>query len=183
MRWAGAKAETGPRRRVHQVRSGSCLEDGPSLESGCGGKVAAKRARVVGGVAGRRVLGVRNEPARAVTGRMAEQMLGVDQLPALRTGRRVSLPAPHSRPGETGSLPRGLNETPVRAVGSRLVPGRFETDSVIPEQVPERQGQGGLCPHTPLQTRPSRPASAWSVFRKANLRGPQCPLGPTPCGP
>ena len=73
-------------------------------------------------------------------------------------------------PGETGSLPRGLNGTPVRAVGSRLVPGRFETDFLIPEQIPERQGQGGLCPHTRLQTHPFQACERLERLQESKLK-------------
>lgn len=160
---AGATAEIRSHWHVSsvcQAHWGPCLEDGPSLESGCGGKVTGKNARMVGGVAGSTFM---ESKINQRSGNRKEQMLGVDQLPALRDGRpfcQRSIQAP----GEMGSLPRGLNGTSVRAVGSRLVPRRHHPR-------PDLRGRAsvGSAPYRPT---PSRLASVYSIFRKARLKEP-----------
>lgn len=84
----------------------------------------------------------------AVTGR--NRCWWVDRLPALRDGRPFC-PRSIQALGEMSSLPRGLNGTSVRAVGSRLVPRRRHPR-------PDLRGRAsvGSAPYRPT---PSRLAS------------------------
>ncbi|CAI9170927.1 unnamed protein product [Rangifer tarandus platyrhynchus] len=187
--WAGAKAEIRSRwyiSAVRQVRLGSCLEDGPSLESGCGEKVTMKRARVVGGVAGstcsqsQKLTG-----ARAVTGRMEGTDVGgrpvasTQELPA-----SVSASFSSKLQGKQARYLEVLMEHQSGLWGAGLCQADLRADFVIPEQISERQGQCGLCPSHAASDPPLPGFRAPGVSSgKPNLRSLQCPLGPTPCGP